>query len=189
MSQLEQKKVVSDFIMYFKSLTEAEQFKIGAVFKQQTGGKLSPYNSPSPVAVGLIQVQDGEEVKLLGVIRNVLPKIGEIALPGGFVNELEEAEIAVAREIFEETGLDTYPEDYEFIKSVMAPSNSLLMFYMNKNIYPKSILDDLLLNSEVSGFVLIERDTPIAFPLHKKIIDKFFSPQSFNRENKMRMKK
>lgn len=167
-------QTVKNFIKHFKSLSEGEQFKLGALFNKETGGKLSPYNSPTPVAVAVIQIQDGDEIKLLGVVRGIMPKIGEIAFPGGFYNTLEGGKAAAARETLEETGLVTKPEDYEYVGDEPTPNNNNLAFFKNKNIFPKTIMDTLVLNSEVTGFVLIDRDTPMAFPLHRQIADKFF---------------
>lgn len=177
MNQLENKKLTEEFITYYKSLTEKEKFMLGSVFNKETGGKLSPYNSPTPVGVALIQIQDGDEIKLVGVIRAVDPKIGEVAFPGGFNNTLEATKEAAAREAKEELGFETNPEDYEYIGERMAPSNNLLKFFKNKNVYPKEILETFKVNSEVSGFVLIDKNTPMAFPFHREIADLFFAEQ------------
>lgn len=168
-------QLVSDFIEYYKGLPENERFKLGGLFNKETGGKLSPYNSPNPVAVGVLQIQDGDEIKLLGIVRGIMPKIGEIAFPGGFQNPLENGRIAAAREIKEETGLDTNPEDYSILDTKMSPTNNELIFYVNKNVYPKEILNTLFCNPdekgivEVTGFVLIDRDTLMAFPFHREV--------------------
>lgn len=172
---VDNQQLVENFIAYYNTLNEGEKFKLGGLFNKETGGKLSPYNSPNPVAVGVLQIQDGEKIKLLGIVRGILPKIGEIAFPGGFQNPLENGKIAAAREIKEETGLDTNPEDYSILDTKMSPTNNELIFYINKNIYPKEILDTLFCNPdekgvvEVTGFVLIDRDTPMAFPFHREV--------------------
>lgn len=185
-------QLVSDFIEHFKSLSESEKFKLGGLFNKETGGKLSPYNSPTPVAVGLIQIQDGEEIKLLGVVRGIPPKVGEIAFPGGFVNTLEAGKVAAAREVKEETGLDTNPDDYIIVDDQPTPNNNSLVFYINKNVYPKEILNTLKCEAdakgilEVTGFVLIDKDTPMAFPLHKQIATEFFEQGAPTKKMKMR---
>lgn len=182
-------QLVNQFIEHFKSLNESEKFALGKVFNQATGGKLSSYNSPNPVAVGVIQVQDGDEIKLLGIVRGIMPKIGEVAFPGGFQNTLENGKVAAAREIKEETGLETNPEDYSIMDAKMSPTNNELIFYVNKNVYPKEILKDLFCAPdangvvEVTGFVLIDKDTPMAFPLHREVADSILSVQNKN-ENK-----
>lgn len=173
---MDSEKIVNDFIQYYKSIDEKEKFKLGGVFNRETGGKLSPYDSPSPVSVGLIQILDDDnQIKLLGVRRNIMPKIGEIALFGGFVNCKEDAKDAVKREGLEELGLDTSQDIYTLLDTKITPGNQILMFYLNETVYPKEIMKKLVLNSEVSEFVLIDRDTPLAFPLHKEMCNEFFN--------------
>jgi ADP-ribose pyrophosphatase YjhB (NUDIX family) len=177
---------IMNFINHYQSLNESEKFKLGGLFNKMTGGKLSPYDSPNAVGVGMIQVQDGDEIKLLGVRRAIAPNIGEIALPGGFVNKLENGKQAAQREVLEETGLNTDLKDYKLFDDDISPRNVLLLFYLNKTVFPKEIMNTLVLNSEVSEFVLIDRETPLAFPLHTKMVNEFFE---LNKpKSKMKMK-
>lgn len=175
----DKEQLFNDFIEYYKGLTEKEKFGLAGAFNKETGGNLSPYNSPKPVAVAVIQVQDGDEIKLLGMIRGIPPKIGEIAFPGGFNNTLEDGITAVVRELFEETGLKTNPEDYEYVGELMSPTNNNLMFYRNKNVFPKSIMHTLKpeegYKAESQGFELIDKNTPMAFPHHRTIADKILA--------------
>lgn len=173
-------QIVDEFIEYFKNLPDAEKFKLGREFNEKTGGKLSQYNNPVNVMVGLIQILDDDDyIKLLGVRRGIQPHVGGIALPGGFQEHMEEATVAVAREVLEETSLQTDPKDYVvFGNPVMSPTNNMLIFFKNQNIYPKSILKDLKLNSEVLEFVLIDEKTQLCFPLHDKVAKSFLVEES-----------
>ena len=59
---------------------------------------------PQPaLAVDAVVINDGE---ILLITRGREPWKGMLALPGGFVNKGEDPEIAVLRELKEETGLD-----------------------------------------------------------------------------------
>lgn len=179
-------KVVNDFIDYFKSLPESEKFKLGKTFNEQTGGKISPYNNPTAVMVGMVQIQDDDGIKLLGVRRGIPPHIGGIALPGGFQEYLEQATSTVAREVFEETGLKTNSEDYEiFGNPVMSPTNNMLIFFKTKNVYPKSVLKELKLNSEVFEFVLVDSKTQLCFPLHQEKVNDFYG-ETLNNKKKIK---
>jgi len=168
--------VVTDFLAYYQTLSEGEKFKLGGYFNHVTGGKMSPYNSPSPVAVGLIQVEDENgDIKILGVRRNILPKIGELALPGGFVDQMEESALAVVREVLEETGLQTNPEDYVVLGTPrITHNNNLLIFFKNKQVFPYRIMKELILNPEVSEFTTLDAQTPLAFPLHEEVVKNYF---------------
>jgi ADP-ribose pyrophosphatase YjhB (NUDIX family) len=187
----DKEQLFNDFIEYYNTLTEKEKFGLAGVFNKATGGKLSPFNSPQPVGVAVIQVQDGDEIKLLGMIRGIPPKVGEIAFPGGFNNTLEVGIVATVRELFEETGLQTKPEDYEYVGELMSPTNNNLLFYMNKNVFPKSIIETLKPDDsckpESQGFVLIDKDTPMAFPHHRTIADQVLAAvNSYTSKPKMR---
>jgi len=187
----DKEQLFNDFIEYYNSLTEKEKFGLAGAFNKATGGKLSPFNSPQPVGVAVIQVQDGDEIKLLGMIRGILPKIGEIAFPGGFNSTLEVGIDAAVRELFEETGLKTNAEDYVAVGELMSPTNNNLHFYMNKHVFPKSILETLKpeegFKAESEGFVLIDKNTPMAFPHHRTIADQVLAEvNSYTSKPKMR---
>lgn len=180
---------LKEFTEYYLTLTETEKFKVGTEFNKETGGKLSPYNSPNPVSVGLIQVQDDDgEIKLLGIIRGIPPGVGGTAFPGGFVDKFEDPQVAAAREVLEETGLETNPEDYMCVGSKTNDRNVSLYFFLNKTIYPKEILSTLTLNSEVLGFNLINKETEMVFPFHKEQAVKFFESQTVEKKSTPKMK-
>ncbi len=175
---------LENFIHYFSSLSENQKYQVSKLFNQKTGGKLSHHNNPTPVVVGLLQFDDDGEVKLLGVRRAIPPHVGEIALPGGFQDQLESPQVAVAREVMEETGLETNPEDYEiFGNPTITPNNQLLIFMKNKTIFTREAMKKFKINSEVQGFALIDNDTPICFPLHEEKVKLFMEtrPESENK--------
>lgn len=59
------------------------------------------YLNPTPVAVCLLPVDGG----LLCVRRAIPPAVGQLALPGGYIDLAETWQGAAARELFEETGI------------------------------------------------------------------------------------
>ena len=132
------------------------------------------FENPIPVAVTLIPVLHNNEIFLLGVKRGIEPKIGEIALPGGYTDKMETIRIAAARELKEETTYILAPEDFELFDEHIAPNNRLLIFALSKNVVPSNAIDWNHSGPETEGLVLIDQETAICFPLHKKAIDRFF---------------
>src|SRR5579884_1067704 len=59
------------------------------------------YLNPAPVVALLLPVDDG----VLCVRRGIPPAVGQLALPGGFLDVHESWQQGAARELFEETGL------------------------------------------------------------------------------------
>lgn len=173
--------LVRDFIAFFQSLSEAEQFKLGATFNAATGGKLSPFNSPSPVSVIVAPVETPEGLRVLGLRRAIEPHIGRVALPGGFVQPNEEPAEAAVRELLEETGLRVSANDFEATCHSRAAggNNSLLFFRLAKPIAQEQF-DQACVDLEAKGdgeafeLILLERDTPLAFPLHEEALRRAF---------------
>jgi ADP-ribose pyrophosphatase YjhB (NUDIX family) len=130
------------------------------------------YKNPTPVAVGLVRVLDGKVTKFLGVVRSIAP-VGGVALPGGFVDELESFEQAVAREVLKETGFATAPEDWHLLYSRTTGSNRVLVFCELIQPAPPTavqIMGGFIANDEVSSLVLLDETSQMCFPLHTEAL-------------------
>jgi 8-oxo-dGTP diphosphatase len=64
------------------------------------------YPRPSLTVDAVVLVHNSEHTKLLVITRKNQPFQGNFALPGGYVDRCEPVEVAVARELQEETGID-----------------------------------------------------------------------------------
>lgn len=128
------------------------------------------FRNPIPVVVALVPIEDG----LLAVRRAVSPRIGELALPGGFIDFLERWEDAAAREVREETGLILSPEDFSLLKVVTAPDGTLLLF-CHATPQPISALPPFVANPEVSECVILRAPQPLAFSLHTQLVQEYFA--------------
>ncbi len=138
------------------------------------------YKNPTPVAVVLVPLYShyDNKIKLLLIRRNIEPKKGMLAFPGGFVNEGESIETAALRELEEETGIKyDLPNSIKLWESRITPNNQVLVFCIANDL-PENIIPTLTLNDEVSEFVVsslnVDEDN-YAFPLHKEMAKKYLS--------------
>ena len=143
-------------------------------------GFIKFYN-PIPVSICLIPVLDNGKVFLLGIKRSIEPALGKIALPGGF-QEIEPVLSAALREVKEEAGVDLeamYPNHPELLSSealvlsVPANNRNLMFFKANVMLNKEDINFDFKSNESL-GVFLIDENSELAFPLHKKAVDWFY---------------
>jgi ADP-ribose pyrophosphatase YjhB (NUDIX family) len=133
------------------------------------------YKNPTPVAVMIVRLvgQNGEEdvSGILGLTRGIAPFIGEDALPSGFVNEMESIEMAAARELLEETGVETQPEDWQLVSSAITPRNIVLVFAELKHTLDiNDVLTGFKVNNEVQKLVVLNPTSQLCFPLHQEAL-------------------
>jgi len=127
------------------------------------------YNNPTPVAVALIAIGDEFNFKLLTVCRKLSP-VGGWALPGGFVDEGETAEIAVNREVEEECGLKLDVTKWQPVTTRITPRNQLLIFMGYGEYLEPEDLEGFVENSEVSALGSWDDLThDLCFPLHTDV--------------------
>ncbi len=168
--------IFEHFVNYFTALSDQEKFTLGKNFHEKTGGRLSAWSNPIPVVVALIPIYQDAQLKLLGIRRGINPFIGGLALPGGFQDNMESAVEATAREVLEETGLETNPGKYEiFGNPCMTPHNNQLIFFKYKEHFMPDIMDKMVLNSEVIGFEIIDKNSSLCFPTHNLKAQEFFN--------------
>lgn len=172
------------FIETYQALSEREKFGLGRIFQEATGGKLSPFNSPSPVCVGVIPVADASgNLGFLGVRRAIPPFVGEVALAGGFLETNEDPVAGVVREVLEETGLAIDPATIRITDlPQMGHNNNLLIFFRSTEVLSHSALQTANANlkktdGEASELVFITPETPLCFPLHQAAVRAAFREQ------------
>lgn len=127
------------------------------------------YINPLPVAVTLLPI-NGQG--LLVVRRGIPPKLGELALPGGFIDFGETWQQACARELWEETQIKINPDDVQDFCVLSTPSNVLIF-----GLLPAIDADTLppfTPTNETTERLIIPSAQELAFPLHTEAVARFF---------------
>lgn len=125
------------------------------------------YLNPKPVAVALQPINSG----LLLVRRNVPPHIGELALPGGYIDVGETWQEAAARELFEETGVLPRSDEAHLFDGRSAPDGTLLIFALFPPVSSLPPHED----PEVQERVIITAPEKLAFDLHTQVTTQWFT--------------
>lgn len=152
------------------------------------------YKNPTPVAVNIIPVRhpDAGQPALMCIIRNNEPARGLLAFPGGYVEEGETAQAAAARELLEETGMQTTPVQWQVVDTKTNAKNRILLFcqfYRTLSYSEYIALTKARKHNpdEVAGFALITEEQiaqlseedgrmgAMGFPLHLQAARDYFS--------------
>jgi ADP-ribose pyrophosphatase YjhB (NUDIX family) len=131
------------------------------------------YLNPTPVAVCLVPVEGG----LLVIRRAIPPKVGELALPGGFIDFGETWQQAAVRELYEETGI---PIDAGEVRHFRTHSSTLgdgilLIFGVVAERTANQLPPFAPKDSDASEMLVIPRRQAMAFPLHTQAVEEFFA--------------
>ncbi|GGS71151.1 NUDIX hydrolase [Planobispora rosea] len=130
------------------------------------------YLNPLPVAVMLLPVDGG----LLVVRRDVEPRRGELALPGGFIDLGESWQEAAARELREETGVVVAPGDVRLFDVISAPDGTVLIFALGPRT-GSAALPPVAATAETTEWLLIDEPQELAFPLHTRVVAEYFAAE------------
>ena len=132
------------------------------------------YINPLPVTVALIPVvwydeENRQKVSLLVQERNIEPKKGEWALPGGYLDVGEQWQEGCAREVREEIGLDTNPQWYKLKSVELATNSNLLIFGLYEGLVR---WDEIHFspNEECTAIKLVDTAEELAFPTHTRAL-------------------
>ncbi|MCW1968014.1 MAG: NUDIX domain-containing protein [Anaerolineae bacterium] len=130
------------------------------------------YINPIPVTVVVLPIDNG----LLVVRRNIEPRRGYLALPGGYVNFGETWQQAGARELFEETGVVIMSDELSLIDIHSTPHGQILIF-AKAHARRWADLPPFEPNDETQEVIVLQHPTELAFPMHTAIANRFFTMQ------------
>lgn len=139
------------------------------------------YQNPTPVVVSLIRVKmfgfnpaARADTMLLAIRRGILPNIGGLALPGGYVDKLESAEAAAVRETDEEVGLATRQELWKPVYTRTNANNRLLIFMLYDRFFwvdhVRQAAKLRVPNEEIQSIEFIDDTAESCFSFHTEII-------------------
>lgn len=147
--------------------------------------KTEVWANPIPVSVVLVPVAREGRTGLLVVRRGIEPRIGKLALVGGFLEEHETWQVGGAREVREETGVivDASKLTAFWFTSTEPKPNRVLLFSVAEPL-EASKLQPHTPNAETLERGLIFGPTGLddvfAFPLHIEAARRFFAARGAN---------
>lgn len=155
------------------------------------GCGLQVWANPLPVSVVLVPVEHEGDTGLLVVRRAIEPRLGLLALVGGFLEDHETWQEGGAREVKEETGAVIDPATLTplcFISSAPRP-NRVLLFSVATPL-PSAALPPFALSPETSERGLVYGPTGLdevfAFPLHVDAARRYFADRQVDRPHDYR---
>ena len=130
------------------------------------------YLNPLPVAVVLTPVADG----IVVIRRNIEPAKGTLTLPGGYIDLGETWQEAARRELQEETGIEIGVNELTLYDVENGLDNTLVIFGLAVR-QPGEVVRPLV-TDEVQEVVLICRPIELGFPMHTRIVARYFAETS-----------
>jgi ADP-ribose pyrophosphatase YjhB (NUDIX family) len=130
------------------------------------------YLNPLPVAVVLTPVGDG----IVVIRRNIEPAMGTLTLPGGYIDLGETWQEAARRELLEETGIDIGVSDLSLYDVDNGLDDTLVIFGLATR-QPVEVVRQMA-TDEVQEVVLIDRPIELGFPMHTRIVARYFAERT-----------
>ncbi|WP_405802672.1 NUDIX domain-containing protein [Streptomyces halstedii] len=132
------------------------------------------YRNPLPVAVALLPVTGPDTTGLVVITRDIPPRRGGVALPGGYIDHTEDWRHAVVRELHEETGIRADERDVRLADALSSPDGHLLLFGLFPS-RPEADLPPSVPTDETRGHHVLRAPGELAFPLHTEAVRDWFA--------------
>ena len=119
-------------------------------------------DKPAPVTVGIVPSTT------MGHVLFIERADGGLALPGGYLEKLEDTSTALTRESFEEMDLELEPHKWRLFHSVVTPCNKLILF--SHYVEPVDLPRNFESNDEVLRVLAAPWNTPLVFASHEEAL-------------------
>lgn len=137
------------------------------------------YKNPIPVVVVMLptvgwSLYGAPKIGLLIEQRDIEPKRGQWALPGGYIDFGETWQQAASRELEEEIGIEIPPEHF-VLWDVQTAANGNVLIFCSSEMHLKYENLIFVPNREVSAIANMTELQELAFPTHTEEATKFLN--------------
>jgi ADP-ribose pyrophosphatase YjhB (NUDIX family) len=133
------------------------------------------WRNPQPVVIALVPVKAPNGLGLVLTRRGIPPHVGELALPGGFMEFDETWQQTASRELREETGVEIPADQFMFFDLQSSTYNGKLLIFALAPIQElTSTVTQFKLNSEVQEIFVNFHECDLCFPLQTAALKKWF---------------
>ena len=134
------------------------------------------YINPTPVGVAVapVRMKNGR-IGVIGVRRNIPPRKGQIALPGGFLDIGESWQEGTVRELWEETAVTRPADTVTLINVHSTPDGRNVLIFGATEPIDEDDIPPFEESHEATERVILTEPTELAFPLHTQILAQFLA--------------
>ena len=138
------------------------------------------YINPLPVTVAMLPVvipDSSAQINRVGLLlqqRNIEPKKGYWALPGGYLDIGETWQEGMSREVREETGIVIDPTRLKLFCVDLATNNNLLIFGLYEDQLKWEDIN-FIPNEESTAIKVLTKPEELAFPTHTKAFTDWYN--------------
>jgi ADP-ribose pyrophosphatase YjhB (NUDIX family) len=129
------------------------------------------YVNPTPVGVLVLPVDGG----VLCVRRGIPPGLGQLALPGGFLERHETWQQGAARELFEETGVRVDPGEVELFDVHSVAADGLVLIFGRARERTEAELPPFVATEETTERLVLRQPAELAFQTHTVVLRNYLA--------------
>lgn len=128
------------------------------------------YLNPKPIGLVLLPVDRGVVV----IRRSGEKKAGQLAFPGGFIEQGESWQEGAARELWEETGIRIDADEIKPFDIRSTPNGKLILIFGLAKGRKGADLPAYVPTSETTERLILQESQELAFPIHTAVLARFF---------------